>query len=605
MMRCFKTILLLGILLFSVSFANASMPKLPNYPVLPLPKDKIVALSDTKESWESFSKQAKENAVEAFKKQKYDICASWLYSHYAAELFAGDWNKMPKEVKYEILLNLPAFLDFYETVSSSDKMEKVADVLMSIHSLYPNYFKKYIRMAYALALVYDTPPPAEWPESNTPSIPSYISEPSELFLYFTEKVEDLNFPPDKLVIGELIWMVAVGGPLDELRSVRKKSFTPYMVETTCSSIKTDKTRLTTGNQFGLWEGDRPYTLANIRKFGGAPIDKVYYAWRCANANGIPCVLFSYKNEKVLSDIGTAWLAYMVKPAVWKYDVAKDSTKAYAFHRPLNPQTWKPITIFDIKMLERRHMATLSGIESMLFLRISEILFDAGDYNNAAIFADKSKKSNIENWKAHLQFITCRARFGATNAELDAHWRKAYEAFRRYPEKCIDVLNYYRTMLAMKNDYKEGDRLFVSEMRMILKENPILAMNLFANEVISAFKKRENKDDVLAIYADILRFVTYDPSKAYELIVSPLMELFAEALNEDGMKKTYALFESATRANPISPTLAKTAKSRLAENTATIRKIIAEDAAAAEMDKKEAEKAEKELADDDDDEDTTE
>ena len=68
---------------------------------------------------------------------------------------------------------------------------------------------------------------------------------------------------------------------------------------------------------------------------------------------------------------------------------------------------------------------MNSMYSLVYLRISEILYEDGKYNESAYFADKSKKANVENWKAYVQYIMARARFGASTTELDSHWRKAY------------------------------------------------------------------------------------------------------------------------------------------------------------------------------------
>lgn len=561
------------------------LPELPNFPVTPLGAADFEALakSDTPEGWKAFAGRSRKTAEEFFKRQLYDESASWIYTALAADMFAEYGAEMPFELKSAILEDLPSFFDFYETMTPSDKPAGACRMLASIHSLYPVQFKKYRRAAYALALIYDDEPPIDWPECNVPSNPTRMSVPTEVFFYFAENPATLVFPLEKLTVGELIWVMGVGGPMDELKSLRNPNIAPYSLEKLVASMKTDMSRISLGN-YEPWPEDVPYTPENIKKRGGAPIDKAYCAWRTANANGIPCVYFSYRSKTNPKDVGTAWFAYMARAGVWKYDVGKDhSAPLSAFDRPLNPQTWKPIQMFDLRMLERRHMAYKQGIYSLVFLRISEMLYKSGDYNSSAYFADKAKKANVENWKAYVQYIMARARFGASTPELDSHWRKAYEAFRRYPEKCVDIIGMYRATLARRNP-REGARIFIAEMRSIAKSDPALAVQIFADTLRKDFAALDSKNDIFPLYAEVMRAAAAHPDIAYEKIVEPLIGLFAEQLDDAGAKKAFTIFESATRATPLPPSRLDAAREKLAQKCAEIRKTRAEEAAWAELDR---------------------
>lgn len=565
--------------------AAQSLPELPNFPVTPLGAADFEALakSDTPEGWKAFAGRSRKTAEEFFKRQLYDESASWIYTALAADMFAEYGAEMPFELKSAILEDLPSFFDFYETMTPSDKPAGACRMLASIQSLYPVQFKKYRRAAYALALIYDDEPPIDWPECNVPSNPTRMSVPTEVFFYFAENPATLVFPLEKLTVGELIWVMGVGGPMDELKSLRNPNIAPYSLEKLVASMKTDMSRISLGN-YEPWPEDVPYTPENIKKRGGAPIDKAYCAWRTANANGIPCVYFSYRSKTNPKDVGTAWFAYMARAGVWKYDVGKDhSAPLSAFDRPLNPQTWKPIQMFDLRMLERRHMAYKQGIYSLVFLRISEMLYKSGDYNSSAYFADKAKKANVENWKAYVQYIMARARFGASTPELDSHWRKAYEAFRRYPEKCVDIIGMYRATLARRNP-REGARIFIAEMRSIAKSDPALAVQIFADTLRKDFAALDSKNDIFPLYAEVMRAAAAHPDIAYEKIVEPLIGLFAEQLDDAGAKKAFTIFESATRATPLPPSRLDAAREKLAQKCAEIRKTRAEEAAWAELDR---------------------
>lgn len=131
-----------------------------------------------------------------FKRQLYDESASWIYTAFAAEMFAEFGGEMPFELKSAILEDLPSFFDFYETMAPCDKPAGVCRMLASIHSLYPAQFRKYRRAAYAIALIYDDEPPIDWPECNVPSNPTRMSVPTEIF-FILRKIRPLSFSRSK------------------------------------------------------------------------------------------------------------------------------------------------------------------------------------------------------------------------------------------------------------------------------------------------------------------------------------------------------------------------------------------------------------------------
>ena len=281
---------------------------------------------------------------------------------------------------------------------------------------------------------------------------------------------------------------------------------------------------------------------NILKFGGSPFEKTYCAWRIANANGIPCLFFT---EKVGSTT-YAWLAYMSRPSVWRFDIARAKEAKHSFGRPIDPQTWKTSKHFDIEMLIRRHILTESGVLSRAFLRISRMLYENNKYTNAKTFATKSIKENPENWEAYIAFINAHARSGAPSSELDAFWRKSYEAFRRYPDMCIQMLNFYRENLIALRKAKEADRLFVAEMRGVMKDTPGLGIEIYSEQISDIFERSTDKTEVFPYYQDILRNSVPCQSECFKKIVTPLAKLFFDAEDYRSAQKVASMFGASAR-----------------------------------------------------------
>ena len=142
---------------------------------------------------------------------------------------------------------------------------------------------------------------------------------------------------------------------------------------------------------------------------------------------------------------------------------------------------------------------------------------------------------------------------------------------------------YRATLARRNP-KEGARIFIAEMRNIVKSDPALAVQIFSDELKKDFAALDSKNDIFPLYGEVMRVASAQPDIAYEKIAEPLIGLFAEQLDEAGAKKAFAIFESATRSGPMSPAKLDAARESLAQKCADIRKTRAEEAAWAELDK---------------------
>lgn len=98
-------------IVLTISARAQSLPDLPKFPISPLSKADYdgLAKSDNQEGWKALAERSRKTATEYFKKQLYDESASWIYTGYAAEMFAEHGEGMPFELKKAILEDLPSF----------------------------------------------------------------------------------------------------------------------------------------------------------------------------------------------------------------------------------------------------------------------------------------------------------------------------------------------------------------------------------------------------------------------------------------------------------------------------------------------------------------
>ena len=91
MMNVWKIIpIIFVVIVLTISARAQSLPDLPKFPISPLSKADYdgLAKSDNQEGWKALAERSRKTATEYFKKQLYDESASWVYTGYAAEMFA-------------------------------------------------------------------------------------------------------------------------------------------------------------------------------------------------------------------------------------------------------------------------------------------------------------------------------------------------------------------------------------------------------------------------------------------------------------------------------------------------------------------------------------
>ncbi len=537
----FAIILILSISTFAQDKDVPDLPKIPAQILSQKDIDELVA-KDSSEMWKKYAVDTKTKVLELAQKELHNEAASWLYVSLAADLFAKEGASLNPAIKKAMLSDIPALCDLFESIKKEDYMVGFCNTLSRIYMIYPDNVKKYIRSAYAVSLIYDISPLVGWPMCNTPSDPVALSQPEEVFNIFASEPSSLFFPLEKLTVGELIWVFGVAGPLDELRSLKNDKITPTSIEKLTTSIKDDRKRFERKSYTEWNTEENEFTPQNIMKLGGIPFEKVYCAWRVANANGIPCLFFT---EKVGRN-NEAWLTYMSKVGVWKSNVARSRETKSLYARPIDPQTWKPSVEFDVAMLARRHIVTENGVMSRYFLRLSKMMYDEGKYKSAADIAQSAIKNNPENWEAYISFIYARARGGASQAELDAFWKKSYESFRRYPDMCIKMLNFYCSNLVALRRTKEAEKLFASEMRGIMRSNVGLGIEIYSERIKEIYGNAKDKSEVFKPYQDILKSASDNPFECMKKIVKPLAEMFKEAEDYRSAQKVVDMFASSCR-----------------------------------------------------------
>ena len=148
----------------------------------------------------------------------------------AANLDASRLIEAMGEAAVPVDANLVAFMlsdqdfcdEFSKTLSPEDNLPEVFTILNNIYKADAQSFKKFPRLAAAIAVVFDTPPPATWPhhQVSEKDLPRKFADPVQTFKMWVEDREKgrLLCPCEKLSIEEAsknsIMQAAFGGKVE-------------------------------------------------------------------------------------------------------------------------------------------------------------------------------------------------------------------------------------------------------------------------------------------------------------------------------------------------------------------------------------------------------
>jgi hypothetical protein len=292
----------------------------------------------------------------------------------------GDWfgsQKLREKLPPKPISQLesdPEFLELLASWSSrEDFMPEVLRILCEIRQNSTDAeWKKYKKIAVAIALVEDQRPPPILPHSQVApsSLPPTRLSPPEKFrdIVRSDSGGLLLGDVSALSVGEALFLVSHSLPpedIDWARSQRPSKSRETLAKKSFESVKYDDARVAQGRY--TWE-EIPYTLDRIRQTGGICIDQAYYADAMCKASGIPSVVFTGTGDAG----GHAWVGYLEKNGAWDVGVGR-STGVYMTGKTFNPQNWQTETDHDFI-----HSLSESSVSAKLEMLLSDIFLEVGE-----------------------------------------------------------------------------------------------------------------------------------------------------------------------------------------------------------------------------------
>ena len=431
--------------------------------------------------------------------------------------------------------------DFFAILSPQDKVPQALTILEDLHKSDAARFPAYDRLAIAMAIVWDVPPPASPHHQVDPiKIPPDTSTTPERFRFWVDCNEKkvCDFDLTKLEVEQLKFIVDASQPLDELRWAQAAvRYSLSNFDQAFSSIRYDEPRL----DQGVFSWPHPtYTLKEIRKLGGICVDQAYFASVAGKANGIPTLFFTGEGRRG----GHAWFGYMKSPDRWNVDCGRYQYDKYATGTATDPQTNKPISDHEIAFMAELFHNSPEYRASMAHLRQASLFDSGGDATRALAAIEAAIKIsplNVDAW----EFKTSLLEKDATAVDAcKAHLNTMANQFVRYPDIKAACLQKVATLSREGGDSKAADQVEDRIIRENRGKRHDLSAEVYSKKIDQCCENGDWKGGREAVHDAISKL------KDEKGVVMELMQKFVTKCVENGQydeaSRTLADFKNKVR-----------------------------------------------------------
>lgn len=442
---------------------------------------RLAAIHETaqQEGWGSQREMLRNNAREALASDKLDAAAAWLrLYHWSALLSRTEAEVVPAWIDavnrlgvghsgmapqyrisnqplcHSLTPALQAWLigridfsdEFFSLIQPVDHLPGVLKILSDLHEHDEKKFEAYASLALAIAVVYDVPPPPDWPHGQvTPKIlPRKWPEPKEAFDWLTKQDElgHTQHSLRRLRADELKFVVDLATPFVELEWVHTAVKLPLnRLEGAYSMVPYRKERLASDD----WNwSEKDYALETILMKGGICVDQAYFASAVGKSRGVPTLFFHG-----VGDNGRhAWFGFLGPAQQWNFNAGRHAEQRYVTGFARDPQTWRLISDHDLKLLVDRSRSSIPYRQSLILTEFASEFLNEGESAAAYGAARKAVNYNLRNRPAWEILLAAETALGVGHKQREASLREAMRAFVHYPD--LEVLYSKRISESLRN-----------------------------------------------------------------------------------------------------------------------------------------------------------
>ena len=341
----------------------------------------------------------------------------------------GDW--LAPDLQAWLLGNTAFSEEFFSLLQPVDNVPAVFGILNDLHRDDPARFAKYANLALAIAVVYDVPPPPDWPHPQVPRalVRQAWPPPLAAFRWWTREDEaGRTFHRlARLGADELKFVVDATAPFDDLAWSEKVANYPLsQFDRAYNMIAYRRDRVE--RNAGMWP-EKSYSLPAILGAGGICVDQAYFATQAGKARGVPTLLF----RGVDNDARHAWFGYLDGNDKWQLDAGRQGEQRFVTGFARDPQTWGVISDHELKFLAARFRALPSFRESRVHEEFAADFLATGDAADAERAARKAVDYERRNQPAWETLLAASAALGRDARTREGILEEAMRAFDRYPD----------------------------------------------------------------------------------------------------------------------------------------------------------------------------
>ncbi|MCX6955460.1 MAG: hypothetical protein NTV51_25200 [Verrucomicrobia bacterium] len=330
------------------------------------------------------------------------------------------------------LIGNPAFSkEFFELLSPVDYLPAVFQILDTAYRADPARFKAYANLALAIAVVFDVPPPPDWPHGQVSAalLPRKFPDPAAAFAWWV-KQDQLGHGYHKFTrLGpdELKFVVDAAAPFSELEWAAKISDHPLnQLAKAYTMVRYRTDRFANNNP--NWMG-KTYKLPEILATGGICCDQAYFATELGKSRGVPTLFFHGAGN----DGRHAWFGFLDGNRKWQLDAGRYAEQRFVTGYARDPQTWREISDHELQFLSERFRDLPSFRQSVVHADFAADGLVNGDAALAATAARKAVNFERRNQAAWETLLAAGQKLGRDAKTLENTMREAALAFQRYPD----------------------------------------------------------------------------------------------------------------------------------------------------------------------------
>ncbi|MBW8782382.1 MAG: hypothetical protein JF599_10915 [Verrucomicrobia bacterium] len=411
---------------------------------------------------------------------------------------------------------------FFDQLSAYDNLPQVLVILQTLREADPRRFAAYSQLALAIALVYDSPPPRDWPHAQVSAkvLPRVLPPPLEAFNFLVD-ADQRGVTLHKLTTlpaSELKFAVDFVASFDDLVWAQKSlHFTLAQLPKSYDSVRYRTDRLN-ARQYA-WPGDS-YDLPRIYSEGGICVDQAYFATQAGKAKGVPTLLFRGEGQ----DGRHAWFGYLGTGKKWVLDAGRYAEQRYVTGVAHDPQTWADLSDHELQFLSEGFHQLPPYQQSRPWELFAKLYLQLGQTKEAAAAARRAiacERRNLEAWETLL----------AVNADVDFKTREqllgeAAAAFQRYPDLNARFLRALAASLRSRGEATAAE----TEERAIARKNQTGRTDLTVEQAAAAISQMmENTplSEQLLLYKQTLqRYGKGAGMDFYDRVVRPFVRRLA-------------------------------------------------------------------------------